>query len=199
LEDCIMPVNLSKVAASRSNWPAWHLRGRVKRVSSQGDIIENEYAFGGEFVRISPRFVKGGRTYRVRFERPAAALAAWLYEQSILPTRLTPEEAESEAGLELLDPLWAKYKGHFYKLESPNAACDHATQPSLRTGFSFCVLQVLVEEVGSVRGRNGSHGSMMLAHVQGDGENHDALRKKIEELRARAGRPDGNSPTKGKK
>jgi hypothetical protein len=195
-----MPVNLSNVAASRTSWPAWNLRGRIKRVSSQGDIIENEHAVGGEFVRISPRFQRGGQHFRVRPERPAAFLAAWLYEQSILPTRLTPEEAESEWGLELLDPLWAKVKGHFYKLESPFAACDHGTQPSQRTGFSFCILQVLVEEVGSVRSSNGSHGGMMPAHVQGNGENHEALRKKIEEMRSRAGaRPEQSTPAKGKK
>lgn len=194
-----MPVNLSKVAASRTSWPAWNLRGRIKRVSSQGDIIENEYAFGGEFVRISPRFQRGGQNYRVRPERPAAFFAAWLYEQGILPTRLTPEEAESEWGLEMLDPFWAKYKGHFYKLESPNAACDVGTQPSHRTGFSFCILQVLVEEAGSIRSSNGSHGGMMIAHAQGNGENHDALRQKIEAMRAKAGRPDGNVPPKAKK
>jgi hypothetical protein len=194
-----MPVNLSNVTASRTSWPAWNLRGRVKRVSSQGDVIENEFGFGGEFVRISPRFVKGGRTYRIRFERPAVAFAAWLYEHGILPTQLMPEEAESEWGLELLDPFWAKYKGHFYKLESPNAACDLGTQPSHRTGFSFCISQILVEEAGSIRGSKGSHGSMMPAHVQGNGENHEALRKRIEEMRAKAGRPEGNAPTKGKK
>jgi hypothetical protein len=194
-----MSVNLSKVAASRTNWPAWNLRGRIKRISSQGDIIENEYAFGGEFVRISPRFQRGGQNYRVRFERPAAAFAAWLFEQSILPTRLSPEEAESEWGMEFLDPFWSKYKGHFFKLESPNAACDLGTRPSHRSGFSFCILQVLVEEVGSIRSSNGSHGGMMLAHAQGNGENHEALRKKIEEMRAKAGRPDGNAPPKGKK
>jgi hypothetical protein len=66
-------------------------------------------------------------------------------------------------------------------------------------GFSFCISQILVEEVGSVRSSKGSHGGMMPAHVQGNGENHDALRKKIEELRAKAGRPEGNAPSKGKK
>jgi hypothetical protein len=193
-----MPVNIHSLANRRA-WPHWNMRGRIKRVSSQGDVIENEYGFGGEFVRVSPRFIKGGRTYRVRFERPAAALAAWLYEQSILPTRLSPEEAETEWGLELLDPFWAKYKGHFFKLESPFAACDDATQPSHRVGFSFCISQILVEEAGSVRSSNGSHGGMMPAHVQGNGENHEALRKKIEELRAKAGRPEGNTQAKGKK
>jgi hypothetical protein len=193
-----MAVNIHQLARSRTNWPAWNLRAKIKRVNAEGNLIPNEYAFGGEFVRISPRFVKGGRTYRVRFEKPAAAFAAWLWEQDILPTRLTPEEAESEWGLELLDPLWAKYKGHFFKLESPNAAIDTATMPSHRTGFSFCILQALVEQVGSVRSSNGSHGGMMIAHVQGNGD-HEALRKRIEELRAKAGRPEGNTPSKGKK
>jgi hypothetical protein len=194
-----MSVNVHQLARSRTNWPAWNQRAKIKRVNAEGNLIPNEFAFGGEFVRISPRFVKGGRTYRVRFERPAPAFAAWLYEHGILPTRLSPEEAESEWGLELLDPFWAQYKGHFFKLESPNAACDVGTQPSHRTGFSFCISQILVEEAGSVRGSKGSRGGMMPAHVQGNGENHEALRKKIEEMRAKAGRPEGNAPTKSKK
>jgi hypothetical protein len=194
-----MQQNVKSLAPSRSSWPAWNLRGRIKRVDAQHNIVEGEYAFGGEFVRVSPRFQRGGQNYRVRPERPAAFFAAWLSEQGILPTRLTPEEAESEWGLELLDPFWAQYKGHFYKLESPNAACDLGTQPSHRTGFSFCILQVLVEAAGSVRGTNGSHGGRMPVDVRGNGENHEALRKKIEELRAKAGRADANPPTKGKK
>lgn len=195
-----MAVNIHQLARSRTNWPAWNLRAKIKRVNAEGNLVPNEFAFGGEFVRISPRFVKGGQTYRVRFERPAAAFAAWLYEHGILPTQLMPEEAESEPGLELLDAFWDKYKAHFFKLESPNAASDMGTRPSHRTGFSFCILQALVEEVGSVRSGKGSHGGMMPAHVQGNGENHEALRKKIEEMRAKAGaRPDQSTPAKGKK
>ena len=194
-----MSVNLSNVAASRTNWPAWNLRGRIKRVDENNNVLENQWDCRSEYVRISPTFRLNGRTYRVRPERPAAFFMAWLYERDILPTLLTPEEAESEWGLELLDPFWAKYKGHFYKLESPNAACDVGTQPSHRTGFSFCILQALIEETGSIRSSNGSHGGMMPAHVQGNGENREALRKKIEEMRAKAGRPEGNVPAKGKK
>jgi hypothetical protein len=39
---------------------------------------------------------------------------------------------------------------------------------SHRTGFSFCVQQVLVEEMGSVPA-NGSQAAMPSAHVQGHG------------------------------
>jgi hypothetical protein len=192
-----MPVNLSNVAASRT-WPAWNLRGRLKRVDENNNVLENQWDCRSEYVRISPTFRLNGRTYRVRPERPAAFFMAWLYERDILPTLLTPEEAESEWGLELLDPFWAKYKGHFFKLESPNAVCD-STQPSHRVGFSFCVLQAQVELMGYARGSKGSHGGMMPAHVQGNGEHHEALRKRIEELRAKAGRPEGNTQAKGKK
>jgi hypothetical protein len=192
-----MSVNLSNVAASRTSWPAWNLRAKIKRVNAEGKLIPNEYACGGEFVRVSPRFVKGGRTYRVRPERPAVFFAAWCFEHGLLPTPLTAEECEADWAVEILDFLWNAEKQSFYKLESPNAACDDATKPSPRVGFSFCISQILVEEVGSVRGSKGSHGGMMPAHVQGNGENHEALRKRIEEMRAKAGRPEGN--TKGKK
>jgi hypothetical protein len=192
-------MNLSKVAASRTNWPAWNLRGRIKKVSSQGDIIENEFAFGGEYVRISPRFVKGGRTYRVRPERPAMFFMFWCFEHGLLPTPLTAEECEADWAVEILDWLWNAEKHAFYKLESPFAACDHATQPSHRVGFSFCVPQVLVEEVGSVRS-NGTPRAMISSAVPSNGQSLEAMKRKIEEMRAKAGaRPDQSTPTKGKK
>jgi hypothetical protein len=194
-----MAVNIHQLAGSRTNWPAWNMRGRIKRVDSHGNVIEGEYAFGGEFVRVSPKYVKGGRTYRVRPERPAMFFMFWCYEHTLLPTPLTAEECEAGWAVEILDWLWNANKHVFYKLESPFAACDHATQPSHRVGFSFCIPQILVEETGSVRGSKGGHGGMMPAHVQGNGENHEALRKKIEEMRAKASRPEGNVPAKGKK
>ncbi len=192
-----MPVNIHSLANRRA-WPHWNLRGRVKRVDSHGNVVENEYAFSGEFVRISPRFQRGGQHFRVRPERPAAFFAAWCYENSLLPTPLTPEECEQDWALELLDPLWAANKHLFYKLESPFAACDHETQPSHRNGFSFNIAQVLVEEAGAVRG-NGTARGMLGGAVASNGQSHDALRKKIEEMRGRAGRPDTNAPAKTKK
>lgn len=190
-----MPTNLNSLASSRTSWPHWNQRGRVKRVDSHSNIIEREWACNGEFVRISPRYVKNGSTYRIRPERPAAFFAAWLYERSLLPMLLTGEECEAEWALEILDPLWAAHKGNFFKLESPNAACDHATKPSHRVGFSFCILQVLVEQVGAVRGSNGVHAGMMSSGALGNGDN-EALRKKIEEMRAKAGRTDSTPPKK---
>jgi hypothetical protein len=194
-----MTVNIHQLANRRA-WPHWNMRGRIKRVDSRGNVIEGEYGFGGEFVRVSPRFVKGGRTYRVRPERPAMFFMFWCHEHGLLPTPLTAEECEADWAVEILDWIWKVEKQSFYKLESPNAACDDATQPSPRVGFSFCISQILVEEVGSVRSSKGGHGGMMPAHVQGNGENHEALRKKIEEMRSRAGtRPEQSTPAKGKK
>jgi hypothetical protein len=199
LEDWIMPENLSKVAASRTSWPHWNMRGRIKRVDSHGSIIEGEYSFGGEHVRISPRFQRGGRHFRVRPERPAVFYAAWCHESSLLPTLLTPEECGQEWALELLDPLWAANKHLFYKLESPFAACDDATQPSHRVGFSFNIAQVLVEEAGSVRS-NGTPRAMMGGAVSSGGQNQEALRKRIEELRAKAAtRSEQGTPAKPKR
>src|SRR5262249_13671119 len=136
-------------------------RGRIKRVDSHGNVIENEYAFGGEFVRISPRFTRGGQHFRVRPERPAMFFMFWCYEHSLLPTPLTAEECEADWAIEILEFLWNTEKQAFYKLESPFAACD-STQPSPRVGFSFCLPQVLVEEVGSVRS-NGTPTAMIGA------------------------------------
>jgi hypothetical protein len=192
-----MAVNIHQLAGSRTNWPHWNMRGRIKRVDADGNVIEG-YACGGEFVRISPRFQRGGQHFRVRPERPAMFFMFWCYEHGLLPTPLTAEECEADWAVEILDWLWDVEKQAFYKLESPNAACDVGTQPSLRGGFSFCISQILVEEVGSVHTSKGSHGGMMPTHVQGNGENREALRKKIEEMRAKAGRPEGNPP-KGKK
>jgi hypothetical protein len=174
------------------------MRGRIKRVDPDGNVIENEYAFGGEFVRISPRFTRGGQHFRVRPERPAMFFMYWCYEHSLLPTPLTAEECEADWAVEILDWLWNAEKHAFYKLESPFAACDHATQPSHRIGFSFCVLQILVEEVGSVRS-NGTPRAMIGA-VPSNGQSLEAVKRKIEEMRAKSGaRPDQSTPTKGKK
>jgi hypothetical protein len=192
-----MAVNIHQLANRRA-WPHWNMRGRIRRVDSDGNVIEG-YACGGEFVRVSPRFVKGGRTYRVRPERPAVFFAAWCFEHGLLPTPLTAEECEADWAVEILNWIWKIEKQAFYKLESPFAACDQATQPSPRVGFSFCISQILVEEAGSVRSSKGGPGGMMPAHIQGNGHDTEGLRKKIEEMRAKAGRPEGNVPTKGKK
>ena len=192
-----MAVNIHQLAGSRTNWPAWNLRAKIKRVNAEGKLIPNEYACGGEFVRVSPRFVKGGRTYRVRPERPAMFFMFWCLEHGLLPTPLTAEECEADWAVEILDFIWNAEKHSFFKLASPFASCDHATQPSHRVGFSFCVPQVLVEEVGSVRG-NGTPRAMIGA-VPSNGQSLEAMKRKIEEMRAKAARPEGNAPTKGKK
>jgi hypothetical protein len=170
-----------------------------QRIDSANNVVEREWACNGEYVRVSPRYMKNGSTFRVRPERPAAFFAAFLHERGLVPVLLTAEECEQEEVLQFLDPLWAKYSGAFYKLESPLAACDQATVPSHRNGFSFCVLQVLVEEVGTVQGGNGTPASLAALQTGAANADHlDALRKQIELLRAKGGGTNGQ-PAKSKK
>lgn len=194
-----MSVNVNQLARSRTNWPAWNQRARIKRVTTEGNLVPNEYACGGEAVRVSPRHVKNGVNFRVRPENPVAFFAGWCYEAGLLPTRLTPEECEQEAVQAILDELWEAHKHHFSKLESPFAACDTATVPSPRTGFSFNIAQFLVEPLGTVHSSKGNGAASFGGHVPTNGQNLDAIRKKIEDLRAKSGRPDANAPIKGKK
>lgn len=170
--------------ASRT-YPDWKRRGQIKKVDREGKIVEGEYACGGEVVRVSPRYLKSGRNFRVRPERPAAFFAAFCHERELLPTLLTPEECQEEWALELLDPLWEKAKHCFPKLESPHAACDD-TVPSHRNGFSFNILQVLVEDIGSVHSSNGRSSSGVIGHVSTTSQMLDAARKKIAEMRGRS-------------
>ena len=180
-------VNVNGVV--RREFPNWNQRGRIRKVDEHGNVLEGQYAFGGEFVRVSPRFQKNGANYRVRPERPAYFFSQFCVEHGLLPTALTPEECASEPGLAILQSLWEAYKSYFPKLESPYAACDHATQPSLQTGYSFCMLQVLVELVGVVR----NTASPALARPTPNGSvDGSAMLKMIEAMRARsaAAKPD---------
>jgi hypothetical protein len=194
-----MAVNIHQLARSRTNWPAWKLRAKIKRVNAEGNLIPNEYACGGEAVRVSPRFVKNGVNFRVRPENPALFFALYCYERGVLPIRLSPAECQEEWALEILDEFWEENKHRFPKLESPFAASDTATTPSPRTGFSFNIPQFLVEPIGTVHSSKTNGAAAFSGPVPTNGENHEALRKKIEELRAKAGRPEGNAPAKGKK
>lgn len=178
-------LNVHNLASLRREYPNWNQRGRIKKVDPQGNVLEGQYAYGGEVVRVSPRYQKNGTNFRVRPERPAAFFAGWAFENGLLPTPLTPEEAETPAGLEMLEPLFDTYKSYFPKLESPYAACDASTQPSLKVGFSFNVYQVLVEQIGSVKPVGGSSSTMARPVVGNPGSALDLLKKKIEDMRSR--------------
>lgn len=182
-------LNISTLASSRTNWPNWNQRGKIKKVSPAGEIIPNEYAFGGEVVHISPRYQKNGQNYRVRPERPAVFFAAWCFENGLLPTPLTPEEAESQAGLDLLQPLFETYRQYFPKMESPYAACDQGTEPSLKVGFSFNIYQVLVEQIGSVKPVNGSSTALPIPASTNGRSALDSLKSQIEAMRSRTATP----------
>ena len=196
-------VNINTLASNRREFPNWNTRGRVKKVDEAGNVLEGQYAYGGEAVRVSPRYQKNGTNYRVRPERPAVFFSFWCSENGLLPTPLTPEEAESEAGLEILEPLWNVYKHHFAKLESPYAACDQATEPSLKIGFSFNIYQVLVEQIGSVRPTNGASAAPVRPAGSVGGSALEGLKQKIEALRTRNPATATSSllppPTKAKK
>lgn len=192
-------VNIQNLGAARREYPNWAMRGRLKKVDDEGNVLDAQSACGGEMVRISPRFQRNGQHYRIRPERPAAFFAAFLHESGVLPTALTPEECDEPWALELLDPLWEQYKGHFYKLESPFAACDGNTVPSHRLGFSFNVPQILVDHVGTVKS-NGPRPLTNKAVSVGPANSSvaDAIRKRIEEMRARTGKAETTAPAKKK-
>jgi len=191
----IQQLNVNK--SVRREFPHWNAQGRIKKVDQEGNVVEGQYAFGGELVRISPRFQKHGTNYRVRPERPAAFFAEFLFENGLLPTALTAEECEQEWALELLDPLWETYKGYFPKLESPYAACDLATTPSHRLGFSFNLPQILVEETGLVRTNVARPAFRPVSNGSVNGSVFAQLKKRIDEERSRsAGRQEAVVPKK---
>jgi hypothetical protein len=175
------------VNGARREFPNWNTRAKIRKVDPEGNIVPNEYAFGGEIIRVSPRFQKNGTNYRVRPERPAYFFMFFCLENKLLPTALTIEECESEAGLEILQPLWDAYKGSFAKLESPYAACDRSTEPSLKVGFSFNIFQAVVESIGTVRSNNTK--PTLHPAVNGSAPNSstsESIFKRIQEMRARA-------------
>ena len=181
----MIQVNINK--SVRREFPHWNSQGRIKKVDDQGNVLEGQYACNGELVRISPRFQRHGTNYRVRPERPAAFFAAWAFENGLLPTALAAEECEQEWALELLDPMWEQYKGYFFKLESPYAACDLATVPSHRVGFSFNVMQVLVEGIGTVRTNVARPAFRPSANGTTNASMFERMKTRIEEMRARNG------------
>jgi hypothetical protein len=179
---------------TRRDWPAWHQRGKIRKVAPNGDVLEG-YAFNGEFVAISPRYQRNGQNYRVRPERPAAFFAAFCFENSLLPELLTAAECEQERALALLDSLWDKAKHRFAALSSPYAASDGGTVPNHRLGFSFNILQVLVEHQGSVRPVGGKPTFRPALNGVSPGVDLEAARQTILAMRARAN--NGTAPATG--
>ena len=195
-------LNVPRVAGVRRDYPSWNTRAKIRKVDEAGNVLPGQHAYGGEAVRVSPRFLKNGTNFRIRPERPAVFFAAWCHENGLLPNPLTPEEAESAEGLELLEPLWDSYQQYFPKLESPFAACDEATQPSLRVGFSFNIFQVLVEPIGTMKSAARPGNRMVAPTALGNGAAIESIAQRLAAMRARsngsatAGQP---TPTKSKK
>lgn len=178
-------LNVSNLASVRREYPNWNTRARIRKVDEAGNLVQGQYAYGGEVVRVSPRYQKNGANFRIRPERPAVFFATWCFEKGLLTTLLTPAECEQEDVLQALDTLWEGYKGYFPKLESPFAACDLSTQPSLRTGFSFTIAQVLVEAMGIVKAMPGTSTVSVPGPNAGLSDIADALKQKVEQMRAR--------------
>lgn len=179
-------------------FPSWNMRACVRKTDDQGNILD-ENAYNGEIVRVSPRYQRHGVNFRVRPERPAAFFAAYCYEQGLLPTLLSPDECQQEWALELLDSLWEDNKFAFAGLESPYAACDQGTTPSHRIGFSFVVLQILVQQLGAVRSVPGKPTFRPTGNGTSSHQDMDAIRRRIEEQRARGAAGTGNGANPGKK
>lgn len=185
----------------RRQYPNWNLRAKIRKVDEQGNILPDQYAFGGEAVRVSPRFQRNGANYRIRPERPAYFFMQFCVENGLLPVPLTQEECDSQAGLDILQPLFDSYKQYLPRLESPFAASDQATEPSLKDGFSFCIPQPLVDQIGTVRTtasratpRPMINGSAPSASV------FENIKRQIEAMRAKsAPQPEAPAPTTGKK
>lgn len=181
-------MNVNDAVNARREFGGWHARGKIKKTDPAGNILDGQYAFGGEVVQISPRFQRfSGQNFRVRFEDPAAAFAAFLFENGLLPELLSPAEANQEWALALMDQFWDKVKYRFPALASPHAASDTMTVPSHRNGFSFNVLQVLIEHLGSVRPVSARSPAFRPAVGGGvPGVDLEAARQVIAAMRARS-------------
>src|SRR5262249_14545722 len=118
----------------RREYPSWNTRVRILAVDAEGNAVEGEYDFNGEVFERSPRFIRGGQTYRLRPLRPLAVLATLGFKSKLLPAILTAEEAQSEWGKELIIPLWPQLSRRFANLASPLAEKDSTVQPGPLAG-----------------------------------------------------------------
>lgn len=162
----------------------WTAQGKIRKTGG--------YACGGELVRISPRFRQGGTSFRVAPEKPAAYFAAWCVDNAVLPTPMTADEAQSDAGLQILAPLFQACLQYFEGIEptgqEPNSI------PDLTSGYSYLVPQVLVERLGYVEGQakpavQPTVNPALIAETA----------KKLAELRAKAAKPEAKVEPKAKK
>lgn len=181
-------MNVSNTSNGHREYPQWHAQGKLKKADAAGNILEGQYACNGEIVAISPRYQKNGVNYRVRPERPAAFFAAFLFEHGLLPELLTPEESTQNWALELMEPLWERFKTRFPLLGSPFAASDILTVPSLRVGYSFNIAQVLIEHIGSLKPTSGRPSTYITTNGNGHSNPVDleAARRTILAMRARS-------------
>ncbi len=185
--------------SGRREYPSWNTRVRILAVDSEGNAVEGEYDFNGEVFERSPRFIRGGHTFRLRPVRPLAVLAALAFKLKLLPALLTAEEAQSEWGQELIVPLWPKLARRFDNLASPLAEKDHSVKPGPINGWSFTELQVLCRECGVASGP--SSPSRPSLTVETSQQALDAAMAKITEMRQRANGANGSlspAPTKKK-
>jgi hypothetical protein len=178
----------------RRDYPAWNTRVRILAVDAEGNARENEFDFNGEVFERSPRFIRGGHTYRLRPVRPLAVLAALAFKLKLLPALLTAEEAQSEWGQELIVPLWPQLSRRFDNLASPLAEKDRSLKPGPVHGWSFTELQILCRECGVASGSSSQ--SRPSLTVETSQQALDAAMARITEMRQRA---SGNpAPTKKK-
>ena len=190
-----MTVSIHDLQRQQRTFTSWHQRGRIRKVDDQGLVQPGQFAAHGEVVQISPRYQRGGTNFRVRPERPAAFLAAWCFEHGLLPELLTAEECQDEAILHLLDQLWARCRSSFPQLGSPLAASDDSVEPGPRTGWSWNILQVLIEPTESIRTVARTRTFRPVVNGASAGPDlADTARRTIEALRART-RANGHAPS----
>jgi len=181
----------------RREYPSWNTRVRILAVDSEGNAVEGEYDFGGEMFERSPRFIRGGHTYRLRPVRPLAVLAALAFKLKLLPALLTAEEAQNEWGQELIVPLWPQLSRRFDNLASPLAEKDRSLKPGPVHGWSFTELQVLCRECGVAS--SSSSPTRPSLTIETNQQTLDAAMAKINEMRQRATSNGSPSPAPSKK
>jgi hypothetical protein len=181
----------------RRDYPAWNTRVRILAVDAEGNARENEFDFNGEVFERSPRFIRGGHTYRLRPLRPLAVLAALAFKLKLLPALLTAEEAQSEWGQEMIVPLWPKLSRRFDNLASLLAEKDRSVKPGPINGWSFTELQIICRECGVASGS--SSPSRPNLTVETSQQALDAAMAKITEMRQRASSSPNPAPTTKKK
>ena len=169
---------------AQRTYTQWRTQAKIKKLDEHGQPT-TDYAFGGQLVAVSPTYRKGGVNFRIRPANPVAFFAAFCYENKLIPDQLTEGECQQPMALEILEPLFEATKHVFPSLASPHAASDTETQPNLANGFSFNIMQKLVEVVGTLQSTpaNRAMNGMFSGTVSANGTNLDAIQKKLQQLR----------------